>query len=311
MGASDASAHTPVLLGHVLALLAETRLERLIDGTLGAGGHSLSILTQHPDCSLLGLDRDPRALAISADRLGPFAGRTMLVQSRFSAMAECTAKAGWDRVDAILLDIGVSSMQLDQADYGMSFQAEAPLDMRMGTEGETAAELISRLGESELADIIYQYGEERLSRRIASRIKTQASTGDMATTSDLARACISAYPKGHHRIHPATRTFQALRIAVNDELGELTRALESVPTLLRDGGRLLVICFHSIEDRIVKNQFRDWQAQGLGRILTKKPLTADEGEAHRNPRARSAKLRAFVWGAGEVPKKRKWRGTGD
>lgn len=288
--------HLPVLLSQVVELFAEPRLIRVVDGTLGAGGHSEGLLDRYSEMRVLGVDRDTRAIQIAKGHLARFGDRFSVWEGTFSTIEEGIRSIGWKAIDGLLLDIGVSSMQLDQAAYGMSFQTESPLDMRMGTSGMTAAEFMASASEEELADVIFRFGEERLSRRIASRIKSAFDDGAMNSTFDLARACISAYPKGYHRIHPATRTFQAIRIQVNDELGELTRVLNLVPRVMAKGGRLAVISFHSLEDRLVKQQFRSWADEGLGRILTKKPVTADEAEARDNPRSRSAKLRGFEWG---------------
>jgi len=298
--------HIPVLLPQVLELLSPSTMVRVVDGTLGAGGHATAWLEAHPEGSLLGMDRDPRALELAKAHLERFGGRFRGYLGAFSTIQGAITDVGWPTIDGLLLDIGVSSMQLDQAGYGMSFQTEAPLDMRMGTDGATAAELMASLSEAELADVIYQFGEERLSRRIASRIKSAIDDGEMNTTLDLARVCMAAYPKGHHRIHPATRTFQALRIAVNDELGELGRVLDAVPRVMAVGGRVAIISFHSLEDRMVKQRFREWSEARLGRILTKKPMTADEAEARDNPRSRSAKLRGFEWGVCDTPKGKRW-----
>lgn len=289
--------HLSVLLDAVLEAFAVHPLRRVIDGTVGAGGHSHGVLSRFPDAELLAIDRDPKAVELAHARLAEFGARATVVLSRYGDFPAAMAARGWADFDGLLLDIGVSSMQLDSAEYGMAFSIEAPLDMRMGPDGPGALELIDSSTEEELADAIFKYGEERLSRRIAKQIKIARREGALETTTDLATVCAGCYPKGYQRIHPATRTFQALRIAVNNELGELEAALSAIPKFVAPEAIIQVISFHSIEDRIVKVAFREWAEQGKGRILTKKPKTADEAEALRNPRSRSAKLRAFHWGA--------------
>lgn len=260
----------------------------LIDCTLGGGGHSALLLEAHPGLRLIGLDQDPTARAAAAERLAPFGDRATIVATNF---ANYTPP---EPVLAVLADLGVSSPQLDVAARGFSFRAEGPLDMRMNTDaGKTAAELIDRLDETELADLIYGYGEERLSRRIARKIKEQGPWSDPAqprTTSELAYLVAGCYPPAARRgrIHPATRTFQALRIAVNDELGVLDRLLQQAPDWLVPGGLFGVISFHSLEDRRVKTAFLT--DERLQRI-TRKPLVASPEEEEANPRSRSAKLR--------------------
>ncbi len=287
--------HSPVLLGAVLEFLPAGECRRLVDGTVGGGGHAAALLERHPGLELLGIDRDEHALAIARRRLAPFEGRTTLVQSHFSRFGECMDKLGWQTADMLLFDIGVSSMQLDQPERGFSYRHDGPIDMRMGGEGETALELMERLDESELADVIYRYGEERFSRRIARRIKEALAGGSLSSTTDLAKICAASYPRGRHRLDPAARTFQALRIAINDELGELERMLDQVPDRLASGGRLGVICFHSLEDRMVKQRLLKWKQESRAKIITKKPIRADRNELERNPRASSAKLRVCQW----------------
>jgi len=291
----DAFQHQPVLADQVLAAFAELAplLEQrgdglLIDCTLGGGGHSALLLAEHPRLRLIGLDQDPTARAAAAERLAPFGDRVMVVASNF---ADYTPP---EPALAVLADLGVSSPQLDVAARGFSFRAAGPLDMRMNpAAGETAAALIERLEESELADLIYAYGEERLSRRIARKLKEQGPWGDPAqprTTSELAYLVAGCYPPAARRgrIHPATRTFQALRIAVNDELGVLDRLLAQAPDWLVRGGLFGVISFHSLEDRRVKTAFLS--DERLQRI-TRKPLVASAAEEEANPRSRSAKFR--------------------
>ena len=285
--------HVPVLAEPVLAgfaelapLLAAQGGGVLVDCTLGGGGHSALLLEAHPQLHLVGLDQDPMARAAAAERLAPFGERVTIVASNFAAYTPPGP------VVAVLADLGVSSPQLDGAERGFSFRSDGPLDMRMNPEaGETASALIARLGESELADLIYAYGEERLSRRIARRIKEHlASEGPFSGTAALAYAVAGCYSPAARRghIHPATRTFQALRIAVNDELAALDTLLHNAPEWLASGGLLGVISFHSLEDRRVKTAFLG--DERLERV-TRKPLIAAEEEQERNPRSRSAKFR--------------------
>jgi 16S rRNA (cytosine1402-N4)-methyltransferase len=285
--------HVPVLAEPVVAgfaelapLLAAQAGGVLVDCTLGGGGHSALLLEAHPQLHLVGLDQDPMARAAAAERLAPFGERVTIVASNFAAYTPPGP------VVAVLADLGVSSPQLDGAERGFSFRSDGPLDMRMNPEvGETASALIARLGESELADLIYAYGEERLSRRIARRIKEHlASEGPFPGTAALAYAVAGCYSPAARRgrIHPATRTFQALRIAVNDELAVLDTLLNSAPDWLATGGLFGVISFHSLEDRRVKTAFL-----GDDRLerVTRKPLIAAAEEQERNPRSRSAKFR--------------------
>jgi 16S rRNA (cytosine1402-N4)-methyltransferase len=259
----------------------------LIDATLGGGGHSALLLEQHPGLRLIGLDQDATARAAAAERLAPFGDRVSIVATNFADYVPPEPAV------MVLADLGVSSPQLDVAARGFSFRLDGPLDMRMnsGGEGETAAELIDRLEENALADLIYAYGEERLSRRIARRIKADLKDkGSYEGTAALAYAVAGCYPPKARRgrIHPATRTFQALRIAVNDELGVLDRLLLQAPDWLEPEGLLGIISFHSLEDRRVKTSFlRDERLQRI----TRKPVVATEQEAKANPRSRSAKWR--------------------
>ena len=281
--------HVPVLADAVLA--AAEQLPRkggvLIDATLGGGGHSALLLERHPGLRLIGLDQDPTARAAAAERLAPFNDRVTIVATNFADYEPDEPAL------MVMADLGVSSPQLDVAERGFSFRLDGPLDMRMNTAGstETAADLIDRLEENELADLIYANGEERLSRRIARRIKSDlAVQGAYDGTAALAYAVAGCYPPKARRgrIHPATRTFQALRIAVNDELGVLDRLLQLAPDWLEPGGLFGVISFHSLEDRRVKTAFlRD---ERLERV-TRKPLVATEQEQDANPRSRSAKWR--------------------
>ncbi|MBM5822757.1 MAG: 16S rRNA (cytosine(1402)-N(4))-methyltransferase RsmH [Cyanobacteria bacterium K_Offshore_surface_m2_011] len=294
MVVSGSFAHVPVLADAVqegLAPLAALLAERpaggvLIDCTLGGGGHSALLLEAHPALRLVGLDRDPAARVNAAAALARFGDRVRIEPANFADHLPAEPAL------AVLADLGVSSPQLDEPTRGFSFRAPGPLDMRMDPDGgETAAELIDRLEESALADLIHAYGEERLSRRIARRLVAERPwSGSGRTTADLAYAVAGCFPPKarHGRIHPATRTFQALRIAVNDELGALDRLLERAPDWLVPGGLLAVISFHSLEDRRVKTAFLS--DPRLER-LTRKPLVASEEEEQANPRSRSAKLR--------------------
>ena len=285
--------HVPVLAAQVMAsfaalepLLQERGGGLLIDCTLGGGGHSALLLEAHPSLRLVGLDQDPTARQAAAERLAPFADRVTIVATNFADYQP------QEPALAVMADLGVSSPQLDVAARGFSFRQDGPLDMRMNPQaGETAAELIERLEETELADLIYAYGEERLSRRIARKIKQHlAEQGPFAGTDALAYLVAGCYaPKARRgRIHPATRTFQALRIAVNDELGVLDRLLQQAPDWLLPGGLMGVISFHSLEDRRVKTAFSS--DERLQRV-TRKPETAAEEEQSSNPRSRSAKWR--------------------
>jgi 16S rRNA (cytosine1402-N4)-methyltransferase len=291
--------HVPVLLSEVIAGLAPRPGGRYLDGTVGGGGHAAAILAASiPDGLLVGLDADPAALAAAGERLAAFGERARLMHGNFRDMAQLANAAGVERLDGILLDLGVSSHQLDAPERGFSFLADAPLDMRMDpTAEDTAADLVDQLPESELADMIYRYGEERGSRRIARAIVEARRKQKIATTNALAAIVERAMGGRRGKIHPATRTFQALRIAVNRELESLDEALPQAVELLVPGGRLAVIAFHSLEDRIVKQFFRAESGYGGAdttarlRIITKKPIEAREEETRSNPRARSAKLR--------------------
>ena len=278
----------PVLAGfaELDGLLDQHSKAVLIDCTLGGGGHSALLLEAHPRLRLIGLDQDPTARAAAAERLAPFGDRVQIVATNFADYSPV------EPVVAVLADLGVSSPQLDVAERGFSFRHDGPLDMRMNPAvGETVAELIERLDETELADLIYAYGEERLSRRIARRLKHDlAEQGSYSGTAALAYAVAGCYPPKARRgrIHPATRTFQALRIAVNDELGVLDRLLEAAPDWLLPGGLFGVISFHSLEDRRVKTAFVS--DERLQRI-TRKAVQATAEEESLNPRSRSARLR--------------------
>ncbi|MCB9597956.1 MAG: 16S rRNA (cytosine(1402)-N(4))-methyltransferase RsmH [Sandaracinaceae bacterium] len=261
------------------------------DATLGGGGHAAGILERSaPDGRLIGVDRDEAALAAGRERLVPFGDRVTLVHGAFAELRSILAGVGMPRVHGLIADLGVSSPQLDRPERGFSFRTDGPLDMRMDrSRGETALELIERLGEKELADVIYELGEERRSRPIARAIKRALEHGELDTTDDLRRAVVRVMGPKRGRVDPATRTFQALRIAVNDELGQLDALLEALPDVLADDGVAVVISFHSLEDRKVKRFFK---GEPTLAPLTKKPIIADAAELEDNPRARSAKLRA-------------------
>jgi len=298
--------HVPVLYQAVLAGLQPGPGGTYIDGTVGLGGHAAGLLeASAPSGRLLGLDRDPAALAQARDNLAPFGQRAMLVQASYTQMAEVAAGlgTGFLPVDGILLDLGLSSLQLDDPARGFAFASEGPLDMRFDPQAElSAADIANTWPVDELADIIYRYGEEPQSRKIARAI---AGARPLSTTRELAQVVEKAVGgRRGERLHPATRTFQALRIAVNGELDAVAAVLPEAVSLLKPGGRLAVISFHSLEDRIVKNFIRR-QARGEDDVsvpypapfepvlaeVTRKPLTADADEVARNPRARSAKLR--------------------
>ncbi len=288
--------HVSVLPVEVLAALAPKPGEIFIDATVGAGGHSRLLAERVlPDGRLIGLDRDPAMLELARSRLGSLPVK--LIQAPFSRLREVLDELNIGAVDGVLADLGICSDQLDAAERGLSFTQPGPLDMRLDPEtGEPASALLRRLNERDLADLIYRYGEERFSRRIARRIVEVRRREPLQTTEQLAelvRRCVPRPPRSRDRrrpaIDPATRVFQALRIAVNDELGELEHLLKILPHCVRPGGRVAIISFHSLEDRLVKQAFRD---RSMWEALTKKPVQAGEEEVRNNPRARSAKLRA-------------------
>jgi 16S rRNA (cytosine1402-N4)-methyltransferase len=287
--------HVPVLTAEVLRQLRPEPGGVFVDCTVGLGGHTRALL-EAGATRVIGLDRDEEALAQARATLSAFADRVDLVHADYRTLEDVLDGRGVERVDGALADLGVSSMQFDEPGRGFSFQRDEPLDMRMDrTSATTAASLVAGSSEQELADTIYAYGEERFSRRIARALVTARREAPIDTTGRLAAIVRRAVPtRGYQRIDPATRTFQALRIWVNRELDGLDRFLEAAVQRLRVGARLVVISFHSLEDRIVKHTLRTL-AQGQSavlKVLTKKPLMADEDEVQRNPRARSAKLRA-------------------
>ena len=299
--------HVPVLLDEVRALLQPERGGLFVDCTVGLGGHARMLL-EGGASRLIGIDRDTDALAIARETLAPFADRVTLVHADYRELAAVLDAQGVGDVNGVLADFGVSSMQLDAEGRGFSFRRDEPLDMRMDrTQGDTAADLIDRVDEHELADVIYQFGEERRSRQVARAIVTARQQGRIETTARLAeivRRAVAA--RGWQRIDPATRTFQALRIWVNRELDGLDSFIGSAAARLQPGGRIALIAFHSLEDRVVKHTFRSLsrpralderaeagqQDEATLKILTKHPVIATDAEAAANPRARSAKLRA-------------------
>jgi 16S rRNA (cytosine1402-N4)-methyltransferase len=287
--------HVPVLTAEVIEQLRAGPGGVFVDCTVGLGGHSSALLAAGAG-RIIGLDRDRDALDRARVTLAPWLQRVELVHADYRSLDSVLDQLGVPLVDGTLADLGVSSMQLDGPGRGFSFQREEPLDMRMDTSsGETAAELLARSNEVDLADAIFQYGEERYSRRIARALIDARRQAPIDTTGQLAAIVRRAIPRrGLMRIDPATRTFQALRIWVNRELEGLDRFLEAAGRRLRSGARLVVITFHSLEDRIVKHTFRSMAQPGVAmvKVLTKKPIVATEEEVRRNPRARSAKLRA-------------------
>lgn len=285
--AQAAVPHVSIMAAEVVELLRPSG-GVFLDVTLGAAGHSKALLDAGA-ASVIGLDRDPRALELARARLEPYGERALVRHASFAQIEEVLDLLGIEHVDGILADLGVSSMQLDEPHRGMSFRAEGPLDMRMDpTRGETALELIARVDDEELAEIVLRLGEERRARRVARCIKQELEAGKLATTLDLRRAVVRAVgPARVNGVDPATKTFQALRMAVNRELFELEALLAVASKRIRIGGRLAILSFHSLEDRMVKRAMQegDWQA------VTRKPLVAGELEVAANPRARSAKLR--------------------
>ncbi len=309
---SRSGAHIPVMLGEVMDSLSPRDGAIYVDATFGAGGYSKALLDA-ADCTVWGIDRDSEALGQSAGLRKRYPGRLTVLNGRFGDMVRLLGDEGVERIDGIALDLGVSSMQLDQTGRGFSFRSDGPLDMRMtqtgAQSGKTAAEAVNELGEKELADIIYRYGEERLSRRIAKAIVEARQETPITRTGQLAALIRRVVKKSKDGIDPATRTFQALRIYVNDELGELERGLNAAETLLNPGGRLSVVSFHSLEDRQVKEFLRGRSAaapqpsrhlppdaspalEPTFRLLNRRVVKPTAAETSRNPRARSARMRA-------------------
>ncbi len=300
------AAHLPVLLSEVVEALQPRDGAVYVDGTFGAGGYSRALLDA-ARCAVWGIDRDPDAIAGGQRLAAQYDGRLALIEGCYGDMDSLLAERGVDAVDGIALDLGVSSMQLDQPERGFSFRGDGPLDMRMGQSGPSAADIVNTTEEGELADLIFKYGEERHSRRIARAIVAARQQAPILRTAQLAGIVARVLGRGDGRIHPATRTFQALRIAVNDELGELDRGLHASEKMLRAGGRLAVVSFHSLEDRIVKDFLRQRSgttprpsrhmpevaaaAPAAFRLINRKPIVPSETEANANSRARSARLR--------------------
>jgi len=308
---SPSTPHVPVLADEVIQYLAPAPGQVVCDGTLGAAGHAERVLDA--GARVIGIDRDPAALAVARERLARFADRVTIVHATFGEVRQVLAGLGLDLVDGLVLDLGVSSIQLDEGERGFSFSRPGPIDMRMDPSGDdpTALDLIRRLDVTELAEVLRDLGEERYHKRIAQRLKEEVRAGKLGDTSDLARAVLECIPEPARRrmkIHPATLTFQALRIAVNRELDQLAAFLEVFPDLLADGGRCVIISFHSLEDRMVKHRFRElaWSSslppqlaeQAGERVrpicqpLTRKAVMASDDQIRANPRARSARLRA-------------------
>ncbi|MGD2156167.1 MAG: 16S rRNA (cytosine(1402)-N(4))-methyltransferase RsmH [Anaerolineales bacterium] len=297
--------HEPVLYQEIIHYLRPHSSGDYVDGTVGAGGHAKGILeASAPDGRLIGLDLDPQALELARTKLDPFSDRVWLVRASFATLDIQLGHSGWDRVDGILLDLGISSIQLRNPERGFSFQFDGPLDMRFDPKSDVrASDLVNELSEKELANLLYRYGEERKSRKIARAI---VNSRPINTTRQLAIVVSKATRGGYSKIHPATRTFQALRIAVNKELESLETVLPVAIESLKSGGRLAVISFHSLEDRLVKNYYRresrdcicpseqpicDCEHKASIRVITPKPVRPRESEIQINPRSRSARLR--------------------
>ena len=299
--------HKPVLYKEIIHALQPKSGGRYVDGTLGAGGHARGILEAcSPDGHLLGLDVDPQALALSRETLAPYEERAHLVQASYITITKQLAALKWDFVDGIVLDLGASSMQFDNAERGFSFMQDGPLDMRFGSNAfQSAEDIVNSYDERDLADLIFRYGEDRDARRIAKAI---VMNRPLRTTRELVAVIEKASPRRGDRTHPATQTFQALRIAVNEELSSVESVLPQAVAALRSGGRCAVISFHSLEDRIVKDYFREQskdivnppyeriyevERKAVVEIINKKPIVASDEEVKDNPRARSAKLRVI------------------
>lgn len=290
----DTPLHRPVMVEEVLNYLNLQSGQIILDCTVGGGGHASGILDKiKPDGFLIGIDKDMEILQTAKQALSKTTGKFKLYHADYSDIDEVLRQAEVDKVNGVLLDLGVSSLQFDQADRGFSFAKEAPLDMRMDrSRGITAQNLIRRLSETELAELLWKYGEERWSRRIARAILKEKKGVGITSTRQLAAIVERVVPRGKSKIHPATRVFQALRIAVNKELDNLEIFLDKIYNYMAVGARIVIISFHSLEDRIVKSKFIEMAKKNIFRILTKKPITPHESEIGENIRSRSAKLRA-------------------
>ena len=300
-----AQAHIPVLLAETVAALAPGDGDTVVDGTFGRGGYAAALL-EAAQCQVIGIDRDPEAIAHGRAMAGKYDGRLTLIEGRFGDMDRLVDRL----IDAVALDLGVSSPQLDEAGRGFSFRADGPLDMRMGNYGSTAADIVNNADESDLTRILRDYGEERFARRVAKAIVAARGTAPVTTTGQLAAIVRGAVPRSKDGIDPATRSFQGLRIAVNDELGELNRGLAAAERILAPGGRLAVVSFHSLEDRQVKRFLATRSSMSRAtsrhlpvpandlaptfRLINRKPIEPGAEELAANPRARSAKLRAAI-----------------
>ncbi|WP_028878822.1 16S rRNA (cytosine(1402)-N(4))-methyltransferase RsmH [Terasakiella pusilla] len=300
------SGHIPVLLNEIVDAIDPQENDIVVDGTFGGGGYTKAILDK-ANCRVFGIDRDPDAIKRGNDLSQQLEGRLTMFEGCYGDMAALVDQ----KVNAVVLDIGVSSFQIDEADRGFSFREDGPLDMRMAQSGESAADVVNTYGEKELADIIYKYGEERHSRRVAKAIVEARKEEEITTTGQLAKIVRSVVWQAKDKIDPATRTFQGLRIYVNDELGELERGLAAAEQILEPGGRLVVVTFHSLEDRIVKKFLKeragqtsrgnrympdagDSGPQATFTLINRKPVAPSDGECRENPRARSSKLRAAL-----------------
>ena len=299
--------HLPVLRDRVVAWLAPTAPGLVIDATVGLGGHAMALLDSSPSLQLVGLDRDPEAIEHARQRLRPYSDRVRLVNRPFADIDRVLSELGAPAPVAVLADLGCSSLQLDSVGRGFSFQNDGPLDMRMGANGRTAADLVASASEGELMRLLRDFGEERKARRVARAIVAARGEKPIRTTGELARVVTRAVgPHSERRIHPATRTFQALRVAVNDELEQLQAFVEPAARCLAEGGRIAVISFHSLEDRIVKHGLRSLEGrcvcppelpvctcepERVVKVLTPRPERPNEDEIQENPRARSARLR--------------------
>lgn len=303
--------HTPVLLNEVVALFKENGVTRFVDGTLGGAGHSQAILDAIPEARMLGIDRDSEAIEAATERLGKYDGRAIVAKGEYADMESIAAANGFTEVNGVLLDIGVSSMQIDSPERGFSFRFDGPLDMRMDSSSSlTAADILNTYTEKQIADILFEFGEERRSRQIAKAVVKRRESQAWKSCMEFAELVTSIVGKAsQHGLNPATRSFQALRIAVNDELGQLRRGLEAAYRLLEQGGLLVVITFHSLEDRIAKSYLNLQAAEcvcppGLPvcvcgkvktmQIITKKAIRPSETEIAANPRAACSKLRAAL-----------------